>query len=54
MTLVHMEQRVLDDLGHLGGELKEQSLGEDRHVIEDKTYLMIPLNWKKKLKDISR
>jgi hypothetical protein len=27
------EQHVLDDLGHLGGELKEQSLGEDRHVI---------------------
>jgi hypothetical protein len=54
MTSGHMERQVLDNLGHLlGRELLEQSLGEERHIIEDKRYLAIPANQEDKLENIS-
>jgi hypothetical protein len=55
MTPVHRIQwQILDGLGHLGGELLEQSLVKDRHAIEDKRYLAITAKQKNKLEDISQ
>jgi hypothetical protein len=49
-----MERRVLDGLGHLSVELLEQSLVEDRYLIEGKRYLMISAYQKNKLEDIRK